>query len=115
MALGRTRLDTRRFGSAENKPDAMVSSTSGLIHVASTNRTIMSSQKLSTLCFDGTVMRSNATSICQMFHRPSSTLATSLISYHGKWHSEQADGLREAGPFKSLLLRYQLSSSLKTG
>jgi hypothetical protein len=48
----RTRLDTRRFGSAENKPDAMVSSTSGLIRVASTNQTIMSSQKLSILCFE---------------------------------------------------------------
>jgi hypothetical protein len=55
--VGRTKLDTRRFGSAENKPDAIVYSTSGLIRVVSTNRIIMSLQKLSTLCFDGTVMR----------------------------------------------------------
>jgi hypothetical protein len=114
-ALGRTRLHTRRFGSAENKPDAMVSSTSGLIRVVSTNQTIMSSQKLSILCFDGTVMRRNATSICQMFRRLPSTSATSLISFPRNRHSEQADGLREAGPFKSLLLRHQLSSSLRTG
>ena len=107
MALGRTRLDTRRFGSAENKPDVMACTTSGLIRVASTNPTTMSSQKLSTLCFDGTVMRRNVMSICQMFRRLASISATSLISCHGKWHSEQADGLRKAGPFRSSLLRHQ--------
>jgi hypothetical protein len=67
-----------------NKRDTMPCNTSGLIRVVSIGRTIMSSQKLSTLCFDGTVMRPNATSICQMFRRLSSISATSPISYHGK-------------------------------
>ncbi|KAH6666721.1 hypothetical protein B0J14DRAFT_604255 [Halenospora varia] len=50
----------------------MACTTSGLIRVVSTNRTTMSSQKLSTLCFDGTVMLPNATSFCQTFRdRPS--------------------------------------------
>jgi len=84
MALERTRLDIRSFGSAKNKPDIITCNTSGLIRVVSTNQTTLSSQKLSTLCFDGTVIRQNATSICQIFRRLASTSVTSLISYHRK-------------------------------
>ena len=84
MALGRTRWDTRRSGSAENRPDAMACNTSGLIRAVLTNLMLLSSQNLLTQCFDGTVMRRNAMSTCQIFRRLASTSATSLISYYGK-------------------------------
>jgi hypothetical protein len=84
MALGRTRLDTRRFGSAENKPDVIACTTSRLIRIISTDLIIISSQKLSTLCFDSTIIRRNVTSICLIFRRLASISATSLISYYKK-------------------------------
>ena len=72
-------------------------------------------QRLSTLCFAGTAMRLNATSICQMFRDLLSILTTSLTSRLGNRHFGKADGSLEAGPFKSLLRRLQLNSSQKRG
>jgi len=46
----------KRFGFAENKLDAIVFTTSRLIHVASTNQTIISSQKLLILYFDSIII-----------------------------------------------------------
>jgi hypothetical protein len=57
MALERTRLDIRRFCSAENEPDTMACNASGLIRTVSINRITMSSQRPSTLCFGSTVMQ----------------------------------------------------------
>jgi hypothetical protein len=66
-AIARASLAMRRSGSVENKPNAMACNTSGWTHVASTDQTTPSSRKLSTLCFASTVVRLDATSICQMF------------------------------------------------
>jgi hypothetical protein len=51
MALGRIRFDTRRFGSAENKPDVMACTTSGWTLAVSKNRATGSFLKLLTQCF----------------------------------------------------------------
>ena len=115
MVLARARLAMTRSGSAENRPDAMACNTFGWTPVASTNRTALSSQRLSTPCFAGTVMRLNATSISQMFRDLPSTPTTSPTSCPGNRHFGKADGSLGAGPFKSLLLRHQLNSSPKTG
>jgi hypothetical protein len=63
MVLARIGIGTRRSGSVENRLDVIACNTSGLIRVVSINQIVMSLQKLLTLCFDGTVMRRNATSI----------------------------------------------------
>jgi hypothetical protein len=112
--MERARRGSARSDSAESRLDVMAYTSSRLIRVASTNRVVLSSQRL-TLCFDGTVMLRNAIFICQMFRRLLSTSATSLVSFPRNRHSEQADGLREAGPFRSSLLRHQWSSSLRIG
>jgi hypothetical protein len=57
MALGRIRFDTRRFGSAENKPDVMACTTSGWTPAVSTNRATGSFLKLLTQCVAGIAKR----------------------------------------------------------
>ena len=56
-----------RSGSAENGPNAMACNTFGSIPAVSTNPIASSFRRLSTQCFAGIRMRSNATSIYQMF------------------------------------------------
>jgi hypothetical protein len=57
MALGRIRFDTRRFGSAENKPDVIACTTSGWTLAVSTNRATESFLKLLTQCVAGIAKR----------------------------------------------------------
>jgi len=66
MELGRTRLDIRRFGSAENRLDVMACSISGLTHAVSTNPIVSSFKEVLTRCFDGTGIRPNAMFFWQM-------------------------------------------------
>jgi hypothetical protein len=63
MALGRIRLDMRRFGSIENKPGVMTYITSGWTLAILINRAIESFRKLLTPYFAGIAKRQNATYI----------------------------------------------------
>jgi hypothetical protein len=114
MELGRTRLDTRRFGSTENRLDAMAYSISGLTHTISTNPIASSFKEVSTRCFDSTGIRLNAMYFWQMCRQLTSILLAKATGCRRNRHSEEADGLSEAGLFRSLLLRNQSSSSLRT-
>jgi hypothetical protein len=113
MVPARARLAIARSDSAEKKQDATACNTSGLIHVASTNRITISSQKLLIVCFGGIVMRLNAMSIYQTF-RDLLARIISPISCSGNRYFGRADSSLGAGLFKSLLLRYQSNSFLKT-
>jgi len=110
--MARARLAIKRFDSAENKPPPTVCNTSGSTVVALTNQAAPSFQKLSTLCFAGTMMRVNAMCIYQTFQ--SVALLRTICSPSGYENQlfGKVDGLLGAGRFKSLLLRHQLNSSL---
>jgi hypothetical protein len=57
MGVERARPVLTRSDSAKNRLDSMACITSGLIYAVSTNRVVLSSQRLSTPCFVGTAMR----------------------------------------------------------
>src|SRR6266536_6272296 len=107
MALGKTRLDTRRFGSAENKLDVMAYATSGWTLAVLTNRAIGSFRKLLTRCFAGIAKRQNATYIWQMFRR---TIKSTCLYSRGEQLLGIVDGLPVVGHFKSLSRRHRSSS-----
>src|SRR5450432_3865525 len=112
MVQARARLAITRSGSAENRLDATACNTSGSTLVALTNQAAPSSQRLSTLCFAGTVMQLNATYICQTFQLVALLRTMDSPSGHGNWLFRKVDGLLGAGRFKSSLLQHQLNSSL---
>jgi hypothetical protein len=114
MALGRRRLGIRRFGSAENRLDAMACSIFGLIHAVLTNLIASSFKEVLTRCFDGTAIRPNAMFFWQMCRQLTATPLVMATGCCGNRHSEEADGLSEAGLFRSLLHRNQSSSSRRT-
>jgi hypothetical protein len=109
MEPARRRLVTRRYGSAQNKLGVIACNTFGWTPAVSINRTILSLQKLLTLCFAGTACRLNAMSICQICRG----ISLVLITWPGNRHFGNPDSSPEAGRFKSLLLRYQLNSSAR--
>jgi hypothetical protein len=94
MAPARRWRAIARYSSAENRRGATAYNTFGWTPVVSTNRTTISSQRPSTLCFAGMVMRLNATSIYLMFRDLYSTQTTSPTSCPGKRYFGRADGGR---------------------
>jgi hypothetical protein len=70
------------------------------------NRIALSLQKLLTLCFASIACRQDATFICQTYRE----LPLMLMTWPRNCHFGNLDSSLEAGPFKSLLLRYQLNS-----
>jgi hypothetical protein len=115
MAHARTRLAIGRSDSVVNKLGVMAYNSFGWIHVVSTSQIIPSSQRLSTPCFAGILMRLIAISICQTFQGMHLTLMTRPISWPGSRHFVKADGSLGAGHFKRSLPRNQLNFCLKTG
>ena len=105
MELGRTRLDTRRFGFAENRLDAMACSISRLTHAVSTNLIVSSFKEVLTRCFDSTGIRPNAMFFWQMCRQLTSILLAKATGCRGNRHSEEVDSLSKARLFRSLLLR----------
>src|SRR4051812_44363313 len=103
--MERARLVLTRSDSAENRPDAIACSTSGLTHAVSTNLMPSSFKRLSTQCFAGIGMRSNAIPISQMYRQRNEKQVTRSPSILRNQHFGQVNGLHKAGPFKSLLLR----------
>ena len=93
-----------RSGSAEKWPDVTASNTFGWTHAVSINRVVLNSQKLLSLCFVGTRMRSNITYISRMFLDLPFTLIASLTKSPRKSPSGKANGLLGVRPFKSFLL-----------
>jgi hypothetical protein len=67
MALGRIRLGTRRFGSAESRLDAIACNISGLIYTISTNPIASSFKEVLTPYFNSTRIRPNAIFIWQIY------------------------------------------------
>ena len=112
----RTRLATARYSSAENRLGVTACNTFGWTHAVSTNRVAPSSQRLSTRCFAGT----RDAAKCYVYLSDVSTTKRKASDqvyrvYLGIGFSDKANGLLEAGPFKSSLPRHQLNSSLREG
>ena len=78
-----------RSGSAEKWPDVTASNTFGWTHAVSINRVVLNSQKLLSLCFVGTRMRSNITYISRMFLDLPFTLIASLTNLLGSHPPEK--------------------------
>src|ERR1700740_3287437 len=113
MVPAKPSLATTRSASAENKRDVMVCNTFGSTPAASTSQAAPSSKRLSTPCFAGTVMPLNATCTLQMSRDLPWMLTSGPANCPGNQLFGRADGSPGDGPFKSLLLRHQLNSSLK--
>src|ERR1700719_588446 len=109
MVPARIEQAMTRSGSAKNRLRGTAYNTFGLILVASIKRIILSSQRLSPLCFVGTKKLLYATSIYQMFRQIVMIKLTHLYS-RGIQPFERVDGLPVVGHFKNWLLRNQLSS-----
>jgi hypothetical protein len=89
MVLARARLAMTRSGSAENRLDAMACNTFGWTPVVSTNRTAPSSQRLSTLCFAGTVNAAKCYVYLSDVSRPAVDVTTSQPAALGIGISEK--------------------------
>jgi hypothetical protein len=102
---GKNKVGYEKIRFCGTHASVIADTTSGLIRVISTDRTItlVNLQRLLTLYFNSTVIRQNAISFYQTFRDKPSIVRTGPTHFPGNRHSEQADGLHEAGPFKNFL------------